>query len=48
MNMFVKLQENIKLLNVPDINQRLKNLEILLKSETQKPEVKPQFANNSL
>lgn len=46
--MYVELQENIRLLNVPDSKQRLANLEMLLAREAQKPDVKPQFANNHI
>ncbi len=48
MSMYVDLQETIKLLNVPDCAQRLQNLKNILDHETQKPEIKPQYANNHI
>lgn len=48
MSKYVELQDKIKLLNVPDSQQRLLNLKKLLAEETQKPEVKPQYANNHI
>ena len=48
MNMYVKLQEKIKLLNAPDKATRLQNLKMLLENETEHPIVKPQFANNHI
>ncbi len=46
--MYVQLQEQLRLLNVEDPAQRLKNLELLLQQEVQKPDVKPQYANNHI
>lgn len=48
MSMYVKLQENLKLLNVSDSRQRLENLKKILSEEKEKPEVKPQYANNHI
>ena len=48
MDKFVERQEVLKLLNVPEPEERLANLAILLGSEKEKPEVKPQFANNHI
>ena len=39
-------QEILKLLNAPSAEERLTNLETLIASEAQPPEVKPQYANN--
>ncbi len=48
MSKYIELQDTIKLLNVPDMAQRLENLEKILKEEKIKPEVKPQYANNHI
>ncbi len=48
MSMYVNLQEELKLLNVPDKAERLANLEKLIKSESSKPTVLPQYANNHI
>ncbi|MCC8139496.1 MAG: PHP domain-containing protein [Lachnospiraceae bacterium] len=48
MDRFEERQEVLKLLNAADPEERLKNLEKLLSEEKQKPEVKPQFANNHI
>ncbi len=48
MDKFVERQEVLKLLNAPTPEERLANLAILLGSEKEKPEVKPQFANNHI
>ncbi|MCD8363691.1 MAG: PHP domain-containing protein [Lachnospiraceae bacterium] len=48
MDKFEERQEVLKLLNAADPGERLKNLEKLLEEEKQKPEVKPQFANNHI
>lgn len=48
MSMYVEMQENLKLLNVDDPAQRLANLEMLLNNETEKPQVKPEYANNHI
>lgn len=48
MEKYVELQEQLKLLNVEDPAERLANLAILLGEETEKPEVRPQFANNHI
>ncbi len=48
MDRFEERQEVLKLLNTADPEERLKNLEKILSEEKQKPEVKPQFANNHI
>ena len=48
MDKFVERQDALKLLNVSSPEERLANLAILLGSEKEKPEVKPQFANNHI
>ncbi|MCD8196745.1 MAG: PHP domain-containing protein [Lachnospiraceae bacterium] len=48
MDKFEERQEVLKLLNAADPEVRLKNLKKLLSEEKQKPEVKPQFANNHI
>ena len=48
MDKFVERQEALKLLNAPTPEERLANLAIVLGSEKEKPEVKPQFANNHI
>ncbi len=48
MDKFVERQEALKLLNAPAPEERLANLAIVLGSEKEKPEVKPQFANNHI
>ena len=48
MDKFVERQEALKLLNAPTPEERLANLAILLGGEKEKPEVKPQFANNHI
>ena len=48
MSMYVKMQEALALLNVADKNERLANLEKLIKSENKKPDVLPQYANNHI
>ena len=48
MDKFVERQEALKLLNAPTPEERLPNLAIVLGSEKEKPEVKPQFANNHI
>ena len=48
MDKFVERQDVLKLLNVEDPAERLANLAIVLGSEKEKPEVKPQFANNHI
>lgn len=48
MDRYVERQEVLKKLNVPDPEKRLENLRKLLKEETKKPEVRPQFANNHI
>ena len=42
MDKFVERQDVLKLLNVEDPAERLANLAIVLGSEKEKPEVKPQ------
>ncbi|MCD8097155.1 MAG: PHP domain-containing protein, partial [Lachnospiraceae bacterium] len=48
MDKFEERQEVLKLLNAADPEERLKNLEKILSEEKQKPEEKPQFANNHI
>ncbi len=48
MSMYVELQEKIALLNAPTKEERLGNLEKLLAEETEKPVVRPQYANNHI
>ncbi len=48
MDKFVERQEALKLLNAPTPEERLANLAIVLGGEKEKPEVKPQFANNHI
>ncbi len=48
MDKFVERQEVLKLLNAPTPEERLANLAIILGGEKEKPEVKPQFANNHI
>ena len=48
MDKFVERQEVLKLLNAPTPEERLANLAILIGGEKEKPEVKPQFANNHI
>ncbi len=48
MDKFVERQEALTLLNAPTPEERLANLAILLGGEKEKPEVKPQFANNHI
>lgn len=48
MEKFVELQEELKLLNVPDEAERLENLKKLLENEKEKPLVKPEYANNHI
>ncbi len=48
MDKFEERQEVLKLLNAADPEERLENLKKLLAEEKQKPEVKPQFANNHI
>ncbi len=48
MDKYVERQEVLKLLNVERPEERLANLAIVLGSEKEKPEVKPQFANNHI
>lgn len=48
MEKYVELQKELQLLNVEDPEQRLANLAALLEAETEKPEVKPQYANNHI
>ena len=42
------MDREIEFLNVPTAEERLKNLQILLSQETQKPAVLPQYANNHI
>ena len=48
MEKYVELQDVLKLLNVEDADERLKNLEKLLAEEKEKSEVKLQYANNHI
>ena len=48
MDKFVERQEVLKLLNASAPEERLANLAIVLGEEKEKPEVKPQFANNPI
>ena len=48
MSKYEELQDVIKLLNVPDMAQRLNNLRKILEKEEIKPEIKPQYANNHI
>ena len=48
MDKYVERQEVLKFLNVKNPAERLANLAIVLGSEKEKPEVKPQFANNHI
>ena len=48
MDKFVERQEVLKLLNASAPEERLANLAIVLGEEKEKPEVKPQFANNHI
>ncbi|MBP3706750.1 MAG: PHP domain-containing protein [Clostridia bacterium] len=48
MSMYVKMQETLKSLNVPDSDKRLENLKLVLEKEQVKPQVKPQYANNHI
>lgn len=48
MEKYVELQDTLKLLNVDDAEERLANLKKVLEAETEKPEVRPQYANNHI
>ena len=48
MDKFVERQEVLKLLNAPTPEERLANLAIVIGSEKQAPEAKPQYANNHI
>lgn len=48
MEKYVELKEELKLLNVPCEEERLENLKTLLANETEKPVVKPEYANNHI
>ncbi len=48
MSKYVELQEELRLLNVSDPEERLSNLALLLAKETEKPAVRPEFANNHI
>lgn len=48
MSKYVELQNEIRLLNADTAAQRLENLAALIKNEKEKPEVKPEYANNHI
>jgi len=48
MSKYVELKKEIDFLNAETAKERLENLKSLIESETQKPEVKPDFANNHI
>ena len=48
MSKYIELQNEIRLLNAPTAKERLANLASLIENEKQKPEVKPEFANNHI
>ena len=48
MSKYVELQSEISMLNADTAEERLENLRTLIKSETNHPVVKPQFANNHI
>lgn len=48
MSKYLEFQKELKLLNVDDPEKRLANLKMLLENESEKPIVKPEFANNHI
>ena len=48
MSKYVELQKEIALLNADTREERLANLKRLIAEETERPEVKPEFANNHI
>ena len=48
MSKYVELQNELRLLNADTPEERLKNLEALIKSEKEHPVVRPEFANNHI
>ena len=48
MSKYVELQNELRLLNADTAEERLANLEALIKNEKNHPEVKPEFANNHI
>ena len=48
MSKYVELQNEIRLLNADTAEERLANLEMLIKNEKSHPEVRPEFANNHI
>ncbi len=48
MSKYVELQKEIKLLNAETAEKRLENLASLIKEESEKPTVRPEFANNHI
>ena len=48
MSKYIELQNELRLLNADTAEERLANLEALIKSEKNHPEVKPEFANNHI
>ncbi len=48
MSKYIELQKELSLLNAPDSKTRLENLKRLMDEEKEKPEVKPEYANNHI
>ena len=48
MSKYIELQNELRLLNADTAEERLANLEALIKNEKNHPEVKPEFANNHI
>ncbi|MBR6682100.1 MAG: PHP domain-containing protein [Clostridia bacterium] len=48
MSKYVELQNELRLLNADTPEERLKNLEALIKNEKEHPTVRPEFANNHI
>ena len=48
MSKYVELQKELSMLNADTAEERLSNLEALLKEEQSHPEVKPEYANNHI
>ena len=48
MSKYIELQNELRLLNADTAEERLANLEALIKNEKAHPEVKPEFANNHI
>ena len=48
MSKYIELQDELRLLNADTAEERLANLEMLIKNEKSHPEVRPEFANNHI